>query len=161
MKTNKVRSIAIAMLLAMIVTAGNAAAQNTRADGGGRLEGTWDAQVRITNCVTGDVIASFPSIASFMKGGTSIGSTSGLPQSVRTPEHGVWRHEGGNTYRFKFKTFSFNQNVPSGWSIIEHQVTLNSTADAYTSTGTAKHFAPNGVQVGTGCSDAVGTRFEL
>ncbi len=156
MKKNLVRTIGIAlfgMLLMSHMSIGQA-----RSDGGGRLDGTWDAQVNITNCATGDVIATFASIASFMTGGTSIGSTSGIPQSARTPEHGIWRHDGGRNYRFKFKSFSFNMNVFSGWAIVEHQLTLNSSADAYTSSGTATFYAPNGVQVGAGCSEAVGTR---
>ena len=157
MKKNLIGYLGV-VLLAMLITSNFATAQ-TRPDGGGRLAGTWDAQVSITNCQTGDVIATFPSIASFMTGGTSIGSTAGIPQSARTPEHGVWRHDGGNIYSFRFKTFSFNQNVLSGWSIVEHQIILNSTADAYTSSGTAKHYSPTGVQVGGGCSSAVGTRF--
>src|SRR5688572_28806975 len=129
MKKNLIGYIGL-VLLAMLITSNIATAQD-RDNAGGRLEGTWDAQVNITNCQTGEVIAMFPSIASFMKGGTSIGSTGGIPQSARTPEHGVWRHDGGNIYSFKFKTFSFNMNVFSGWSIVEHQVILNSTADAY------------------------------
>lgn len=156
MKEYQIRSISIPLLL-FIITVGYASAQVR--NGAARLEGTWDAQVNITNCLTGEVLNTFPSIASFMKGGTSIGSTGGLPQSVRTPEHGIWRHDNGNNYHFIFKTFSFNQNVPSGWSIVEHQLLLNSTADAYTSSGTAKFYAPNGVQVGSGCSEAVGIRF--
>jgi len=162
MRTKKMNRIQIKslgmVLLAMVFAAGLVNAQGTR-DGGGRLEGTWDAQVNITNCQTGDVIATFASIASFMVGGTSIGSTSGIPQSARTPEHGVWRHDGGNIYSFRFKSFSFNQNVFSGWSIVEHQIVLNATADSYTSFGTAKFYNASGVQVGSGCSTAVGTRF--
>lgn len=127
--------------------------------GGGRLAGTWDAAVRITNCETGDVDRTFASIASFNQGGTSIGSTSGLPQSGRTPEHGIWRHVSGNAYRFKFKSFNFN---PAGqavsYAIVEHDLYLNETADAYYSEGTARFFLLNGTQVGSGCSDAVGTK---
>lgn len=146
-------------LMIFAVSVGVAAAQSTKADGGGRLEGTWDARVRIINCQTGELIRGFNSIASFMKGGTSIGSTAGIPQANRTPEHGVWRHDGANIYSFKFKTFSFFENAPTGWSIVEHQVILNPTADGYTSSGTVKFFAPDGTQTGSGCSDAVGTRF--
>ncbi len=156
MKKKLIRSTGL-VLLALFFT-GIANAQS-KADGGGRLEGTWDAQVNITNCETGNVLNSFFSIASFIAGGTSVGSSGGIPQSNRTPEHGVWRHEGGNVYSFRSKSLSFNQNVFSGWSIIEHEVILNSTADAYTSSGTAKFFAANGMQVGSGCSTAVGTRF--
>ena len=161
MKNNLMKRISMVVGLAVVIMAiaFNSLTAQTKG-GGGRLEGTWDAQVSITNCQTGDVIVSFPSIASFMQGGTSIGSTAGIPQSLRTPEHGVWRHVEGNTYEFRFKTFSFNaQNAPSGWSIVSHIITLDSSADTYTSSGTVEFFNPIGVQVGGGCSTAVGTRF--
>lgn len=130
--------------------------------GGGRLTGTWDAAVTIRNCATGDAIATFASIGTFNFGGTFIGSSAGLPQAARTPEHGVWRHIEGNTYMMRFKTFSFNAaGAATGYSIVTHQIELAPKADAYVSEGIAQHYLLNGTQVGQGCSDAVGTRFEL
>jgi hypothetical protein len=134
--------------------------QNSK--GGGRLVGTWDAVVTIRNCATGAPINTFASIASFNQGGTSIGSTSGIPQSLRTPEHGVWRHVSGNTYTFKFKSFGFDASGNAvSYAIVSHDLQLNEAADAYTSAGTARFYLLNGTQVGQGCSDAVGTRFDL
>lgn len=130
--------------------------------GGGRLAGTWDAVVTIRDCATGNPMVTFNSIGTFSQGGTSVGSTAGIPQSRRTPEHGVWRHETGNTYVFKFKSFSFDAaGAPTGWAIVTHQLELDSDANYYTSSGGVQFFAPNGTQVGQGCSTAVGTRFEL
>src|SRR5688500_18649927 len=112
--------------LMVLITAGACAAQESK--GGGRLVGTWDTVVRIKDCATGYVLNTFASLGSFNQGGTSIGSTSGLPQAGRTPEHGIWRHATGNTYAFKFKTFSFNaMGQATGYSIIEHTVELDST----------------------------------
>ena len=162
MKNNLGPTLVKSMTLAILFTLSAVGCLAQQDNGGGRLEGTWDAQVSITNCATGDTIVTFPSIASFMQGGTSIGSTGGMPQSLRTPEHGVWAHVKANTYEFRFKTFSFNaQNIPIGWSIVRHTVVLDAKGDTYTSSGTAQHFAPNGVQLGSGCSTAVGTRFTL
>ena len=153
---NKVRGTMLAALM-VLITAGACAAQEGK--GGGRLVGTWDTVVRIKDCATGNVLNTFASIGSFNQGGTSIGSTSGLPQAGRTPEHGIWRHATGNTYAFKFKTFSFNaMGQATGYSIIEHTVELDSTGDTYYSDGTAKFYLLNGTQVGQGCSDADGTR---
>jgi hypothetical protein len=155
-KKNFARTIVIAIAIA--AGAGMCVAQGSKG-GGGRLEGTWDAAVRITDCQSGTVLNSFASIASFNQGGTSIGSTSGIPQSLRTPEHGIWRHLEGNVYQFKFKSFNFNaMGQATGYAIVEHLVTLNESADAYTSAGTAKFFLLNGIQVGQGCSDAIGTK---
>lgn len=147
--------------LVLTILLGTASAQG-ESRGSGRLTGTWDAVVTLKNCVTGDAIRSFNSIASFTKDGTTIGSTAGIPQSLRTPEHGIWRHEGGNTYAFKFKSFSFDAaGNPTGWSIVTHQLELDHDNNSYNSAGIAQIFAPNGVQVAGGCSSAIGTRFEF
>jgi hypothetical protein len=130
--------------------------------GGGRLAGTWEAAVTIRDCNTGAVITTFDSIANFNQGGTYLGSTSGRPQASRTPEHGVWSHIGGRTYRFKFKSFDFNAaGVAVSYGVVQHDVELNESGNAYTSAGVAKFFLMNGTQVGQGCSDAIGTRFSL
>ena len=154
---NKVRGTMMIAVMTL-VTAGACAAQESK--GGGRLVGTWDTVVRIKNCATGNVDNTFASIGSFNQGGTSIGSTAGLPQAGRTPEHGIWRHVGGNTYAFKFKTFTFNPTTAPaiGYAIVEHTVELDNSGDTYFSSGTAKFYAMNGMQVGQGCSEADGTR---
>jgi hypothetical protein len=127
--------------------------------GRGRLVGTWDTEVRIKNCVTGTVENRFASIGSFNQGGTTIGSTSGIPQAGRTPEHGIWRHLFGNTYLFKFKSFTFNAPGPAtGYAVVEHIVELDSSGDTYYSSGTAKFYLMNGAPAGQGCSEADGTR---
>lgn len=164
MKKNPMKTLSIAaglvVLLAM-VTLPTATAQ-TNETAGGRLKGTWDVQVSITDCSTGNVIATFPSVTMFNAGGTAIDSTSGIPQAFKTPGEGVWRHTGGNTYSFRFKSFSFDaQNVFTGWSIIQHEVTLDSSGNSYTSSGTAEIYNTSGVLVAMGCSMTVATRFDL
>lgn len=150
------------LCIALLAISFTAIAQDeNRNNGGARLVGTWDAQVTIRNCANGEAIRSFQSIGSFNKGGTSIGSTAGLPQSSRTPEHGVWQHIRGNVYMFRFKSFSFDTAGNStGWTVVTHRIELDDD-DSYTSGGIAQIFAPNGNQVAQGCSTAVGTRFSL
>ena len=131
--------------------------------GAGRLVGTWDAQVTRRDCATDNPTApTFASIASFNQGGTTIGSTSGMPQAARTPEHGIWRHLGGNRYLFRFKSFNFD---PSGaavsYVIVTHEIELDDSAKSYYSHGTAQFFLMNGTKIAEGCSDAIGTRFEF
>lgn len=152
----------LATIFATAVVIASAGMCFAQSKGGGRLEGTWDAVVQIKNCQDGTVLNTFASIASFNQGGTTIGSTSGIPQSLRTPEHGIWRHVSANIYQFKFKSFNFNaMGQATGYAIVEHELTLNDTADGYYSDGTAKFFLLNGTQVGQGCSDAVGTRMDF
>lgn len=150
-----VRTFAVALFT--MFAAGAMLAQENK--GGGRLVGTWDADVTIRNCVTGGFITEFASIASFNQGGTSIGSTAGMPQAARTPEHGIWRHVGGNNYIFKFKTFSFDPaGAARGYSIVTHSIELDQSGDTYTSSGIAQHYLMDGTPAGQGCSDAVGTK---
>ena len=150
----------ICAVVFVIVVASVSHAQESR--GGGRLVGTWDAAVQITDCQSGNVLNAFSSIASFNQGGTSVGSTAGLPQASRTPEHGVWRHISGNRYEFKSKSFSFNAaGVATGYIVLRHEIELNESADAYTSAGGVTVYLLNGTQVGGGCSTAIGTRFDF
>jgi hypothetical protein len=134
-------------------------AQDSR--GSGRLVGTWDAIVTLRDCATGNATRDpFASIASFNQGGTTIGSTSGMPQASRTPEHGVWKHIKGNRYLFRFKSFNFNPaGVAVSYGIVTHEIELDETGNNYVSHGIAEFYLMNGTKVGQGCSDAVGTRF--
>lgn len=151
-------NLACAAVVVTMFAAGACMAQNSK--GGGRLAGTWEAQVTIRDCNSGAAIASFASIANFNKGGTYLGSTSGRPQSSRTPEHGVWEHVSGRTYRFKFKSFDFNAaGVPVSYGIVTHDVELDESGDTYTSSGGVKTYSMDGTLIRQGCSDAVGTKF--
>jgi hypothetical protein len=133
--------------------------QNT---GGGRLAGTWDATVTIRNCATGDAIRSFASIGTFNEGGTFIGSTSGLAQALRTPEHGIWRHIGSGVYLMRFKTFNFDAGGNAvGYQVVTHTLTLSKDANDYFSEGTVQFYMLDGTPTMQGCSDAVGTRFNF
>ncbi len=131
-------------------------------NGGGRLEGTWDVQVTVRNCQTGAAIRpAFPTLVTYMSGGTLIASESAVPQSSHTPGHGVWSHTSGNNYSSKFKAFNFNANGNfSGWTIISNEIALDSTADESASTGAVEIYASNGVLIFTGCSTTTATRFE-
>jgi len=167
MKNNIVKTIGgmvLAVLVILTLTLGSVFADDdskSQKGGGGRLKGTWDAQVTIRNCQTGAAIRTFASIGTFMSGGTMLDSTSGIPQALKTPGHGVWSHAGGNTYRFKFKSFSFDASGNfTGWTIISHEANLNHSADEYESAGTAEVYAPNGNLIFTGCSSTTATRFE-
>ena len=129
--------------------------------GGGRLEGTWDVQVTLRNCQTGAEIRSFPSLTTFMFGGITLDSTSGIPQALKTPGQGVWSHASGDTYRFSFKSFSFDAvGNFTGFTKITHEAALDSNGTQYSSAGTSEVYAPNGTLIFTGCSTTTATRFE-
>lgn len=126
-----------------------------------RIVGTWDVQVTIRVCQTGAAIRTFASIGTFNFGGTTLDSTSGIPQSLKTPGQGVWNYIGGRDYRFKFKSFSFDASGNfTGWTIINHRATLNRWRDEYESAGTGEVYSPTGVLLFTGCATTTAVRFE-
>jgi len=161
MKINLVKStiapLVVACALVSMVTA-TATGQGTE---GGRLQGTWEMQITLTDCA-GHVIRSFPSLIEYAAGGTVVESNGGTPQSLKTPGEGVWRHTTNNNYAFRFKFFTFNSlNVFTGWTIIAGETTVDSTGNANTGSATVKVYDPNGVSLATVCAKTAGTRFEL
>jgi hypothetical protein len=147
--------------LAICLSAMSTPAWGSGQGGGGRLEGVWDVRVTIRNCQTGAEIRSFASLTTFMFGGILIDSTSGIPQAQRTPGEGVWSHVSGDTYRFSFKSFSFDAGGNfTGWTKITHDAVLDSNGKEYVSAGGSEVYAPNGTLIATGCSTTTATRFE-
>ena len=161
MKTKLIKSIMAPLVVAcasLTIVAATATGQGTE---GGRLQGTWEMQLRLTDCA-GHVIGSGQSVAMFMAGGTMMESQAPRPQAQKTPGEGVWRHTTDNNYAFRFKYFTFDaQNVFTGWTIITGETVVDSTGDANTGTATVKVYNPNGVLLVTLCAEIAGTRFEL
>ena len=159
-----VGGILLVALMASTSSLGLVSAQDglkSKSAGGGQLVGTWDVQVTIRDCQTNAEIRTFPSLTTFMFGGTVVDSTSGMPQAAKTPGHGVWNHAGGNLYRFKFKSFSFGPTGTfTGWTIITHEASMDPGGNSYESAGTAEVYNPAGVLVATGCSSTTATRFQ-
>ena len=162
MNTNLRNYAIVSSLLLVLLAAGNCSGQELLSSGGGRLAGVWDATVSITNCATGEVTTSFQSTANFHHGGTFNGITSGMPPALRSPEVGLWRHEDGNSYRFRFKAYVFNSSgAPTAYQIVTHTLELDKMNLNYVSAGDVKIFNMAGVQIGAGCSTSVGTRLTL
>jgi hypothetical protein len=165
MKTKLVKSIIAPLLfasaLATLVAAERVPTGGTEGGRGGRLQGTWDMQITLTDCA-GHVIRSFPSLVEFVAGGTIVESNAGTPQALKTPGEGVWRHTTDSNYAFRFKFFTFNaQNVFTGWTIIAGETTVDETGDANTGSATVEVYDPNGVLIVSLCAETVGTRFDL
>jgi hypothetical protein len=150
----------LALAISLFATFGTQKA-SSKHRGGGRLEGTWDVQVTLRNCQTGAEIRTFPELVTFMFGGTMLDSTSGIPQSLKTPGHGVWSHVSGDIYRFSFKSLNFDAGGAfTGWTKVTHEATLNPKATEYCSVGTAEVYAPAGNLIFAGCSTTTATRSE-
>ena len=135
-----------------------------------RIEGTWLVRVTLRNCATGAALSSVNSIVTFAPGGTLIetpGATSFAP-GQRSDGQGSWSHAGGHTYAERFVAlirFETPPNLPTspgffaGWQTVTHTVELEDSQN-FSSRGTNEFFDTNGTLYRSGCSTAVGRRFE-
>ena len=154
---NMMASLVVACGLVSMATAGTP----PKGAQGGKLQGTWEMQITLTDCA-GHVIRSFPSLIEFVAGGTVVESNAGTPQALKTPGEGVWRHTTDSNYAFRFKFFTFNpQNVFTGWTIIAGETTVDATGNANSGTATVEVYDPNGNLLVSLCAETSGTRFEL
>ncbi len=72
-----------------------------------KLEGSWNIQVTRRNCQTGEALVTFPTMTTFMSGGTMQDYGIALAPTGRGPSHGVWRHQSGRRYSAAFQFFLF------------------------------------------------------
>ena len=161
MRTKLVRNIMAPLVVAFALLPMVAAPAVRPSMEGGKLQGTWEMQITLTDCA-GHVIRSFPSLIEFVAGGTVVESNAGTPQALKTPGEGAWRHTTDSNYAFSFKFFTFNpQNVFTGWTIITGETTVDETGNANAGSATVKVYDPNGVLLVSLCAETAGTRFEL
>src|SRR5881409_3051342 len=154
---NIMAPLVVACALVSMVTA-TATGQGTE---GGRLQGTWEMQITLTDCA-GHVIRSFPSLVEFTAGGTVVESNAGTPQALKTPGEGVWSLVSDHTYAFRFKFFTFDtQNIFTGWTIIAGTTTVNPTGDTNAGSATVKVYNTSGFLLVSLCASTAGTRFKL
>jgi hypothetical protein len=165
---------------ALVAASGTApVAQSSASASQGGLVGTWLVQVTLRNCQTNAPMGSFNSLVTSHRGGTiseSAGGTAFAP-GQRSPGHGTWAHREDGTYAQKMialilfdsapnlpgtPTFDPSQPVSpgfsAGWQTITH--TLRLSADQFASSGTNAFYKSDGSVYRTGCSTAIGRRFE-
>ena len=159
-----------ALPLAMAVASGGVLAAN-RGDNGKDIQGVWLVQVTLRNCATGAPLGpAFGSVVTFHQGGTVSETTSSaaFAPGQRTPGQGTWDKTGRRTYSQKMVSliaFDTAPNPPvtpgffAGWSIVEQTAEL-ADEDHLSSSGTNTFYRTDGTAYRTGCSTAVGTRFE-
>ena len=88
----------------------------------------------------------------------------GFAPGQRSPAHGKWHQEAGQTFSQKFTALinfsaaggAFPQ---AGWQVVEHVVEL-SDRDTFSSKGTNAFYRTDGTLQRSGCSTATGRRFE-
>ncbi|HEU5239430.1 MAG TPA: hypothetical protein VFU37_20025 [Pyrinomonadaceae bacterium] len=132
---------------------------------GGKLEGTWRADVTLTNCA-GTPIRTFQSLITFVPAGTP-GVTGGsvLESSnssfFRSASHGIWRYEGGQTFSAKFRHFLFDSSgVVIRTNDVTKTIVLGPGDNEYAATTAFEMRDLSGNLVQAGCATDVARRVE-
>jgi hypothetical protein len=161
MKMKFVKTAMSSLLLACTLMTLVAADRTPRGAVGGKLQGTWNMQITLTDCA-GHMIRSFPTLVAFVTGGMLTEASGGTAPALVTGGKGVWYHTTGSTYAFRFKDFNFNSSyVLTGWTIISGETTVDEHGNAIAGPATVQVYDPNGNLLATLCADVAGTRFEL
>lgn len=153
--------LALATMLALTISQ-NPVTGQIHSKGSKAIQGTWQVQVTIRNCATGDPIVSFPSLVTYAGGGTVLATTSSLSPALNSPGQGVWQYVGGQSYTGGYMFFRFNSSGTFiGAQKISQEIEYDGALDQLNITATFEVLDPNGNVVGSGCVTAVGTRLEV
>jgi len=158
----------VGMALVVGVAAVGAAIAQPSGSEARTLEGTWYIRVTPIICATGAPVPGVMPVSAlqtFHPGGTlteTAGGT-GFEAGQRSPGHGAWHHEAGQTFGQKFTALINFTTVPgfleAGWQIVEQSVELIDR-DTLKSKGNNAFYRTDGTLYRSGCSTATGRRFE-
>jgi hypothetical protein len=166
----QIPSMVLVVMLTLVVVQGLMFGPVAQSEGGGKLEGTWLMESTLVNCATGDPLPipgnPFPSLHTYMRGGTALDSGASPPRSpggTRTAAHGIWERTGAQTFRERFHSFSFDAE---GQHVLTVEVTIERTLiqgehaeeDEIIGVGSAKFFTLTGDPAGEGCARDTGQR---
>jgi len=171
---------ALVLTGALLSVSGSAVGANGSGSQAG-VVGTWAIQVTLRDCTTNAPMGPpIHTLVTFHGGGTLSESAASLAfaPDQRSAGHGIWTQRGRRTVSQRMiflilfdtpanlpGTPGFNPSLPvspgffAGWQTVTHTIRLND-ADHLTSSGTNAFYKFNGDVYRTGCSTAVGERFE-
>ena len=162
-------AVMLSMGVGLVLSGASAASAQQSAAQARTVEGVWHVQVTIRDCATGVALAPVVnSLVTFAAGGTlheSVGG-GGFAPGQRSEGHGTWKHKGGQTYDQRFVGMINFTTAPgpgpgfeAGWIVVRHTVELID-ANHIESVGGNSFYRLNGEVYRTGCSTAIGIRFE-
>ena len=126
------------------------------------LVGTWRTQVTLVNCATGKPVGApvFQALLTFARGGTATETTANsFFPALRSPGHGAWVSEGGQSYRAATTAFISRDGALFRTQTISQEIEVDD--DTFSSTATTEFFDPAGTLVLKGCATATGERYQL
>ncbi len=122
------------------------------------IEGVWEALVTRRVCQTGEPIATFRGMTTFVRGGSLIGTNSN-PNPPTT--YGRWHYLGGRRYIAVERFFRRNPDGSfAGVQRIIRNITLARDRHHFTGINTSEAFDVDGNLIGTGCTTDMTTRVE-
>jgi len=122
-----------------------------------RIVGLWATTVSIGPCQGGPTM-TFEGSSVFHAGGT-LGETNMSPPSSRSYSQGIWKYQGKNRYKTRFKFFSFLPDGSyDGVQEVSTTTILNARATQYHANVVASFFNPDGSLRYQACGTAVGER---
>ena len=125
-----------------------------------KIEGVWEAQVTRRVCATGDPLATFRGMTTFLRDGASIG-TNNLPPTTGGIAFGRWKYLGGNRYLDVERFFRYNPDGSfAGVQRITRNFTLNHEGNQFTGTVSIEVFDATDHLIQTGCATEVTKRVE-
>ena len=154
------------IVAAVLLGAGNVARANEQSgDQGARaIEGVWLPIVTITDCQTQAVIATFPSMEIYVRGGGYIGFGA-VTQSDQIGM-GAWRHTGGGNYTAQYQFFGYTpfgapNGTPDGTLLrVSATVQLNAAGTEFASSQTADVVDAAGNVLAQVCGTRTATRLQ-
>ena len=124
------------------------------------IEGVWQAVVTIRDCQSQAEIFTFPTMESYIRGGSLLLENSSTP-AMRATGMGTWRHAGGRNYTTVYRFFTYNPDGSlSGGLRVSSATRLNARGTAFTDSGTFEVSDLNGTVIQQGCGTKQGTRLQ-
>jgi len=155
---NIVMAFSIGVFAALAGT--SASGQSDQSSRARKMEGVWNLQVTRVNCQTGAVIANFPAMHMYVRGGTMEDFGTQNSPTLRGPGYGTWTYDAQEGYSLTFQFFRFNPDGTLAGRNVARQVNeLSDDGNSLTQTSIAQAFDVNGNLIGTNCATAVGVRF--
>ena len=132
------------------------------ASGAGKIEGAWNVNVTVRNCITGQPVATVYRMLTFADDGViqeSAAFFNPLTPALRSPGHGVWSHLANGNYSYDVQFFRLNPDFTlAGWIREHREVVVDTSGTAYTATGTGQIFDVNGNLLANTCATETATR---
>ena len=165
------RTAGMILMVGALLGAGDRLQANDDSDQGvsaqaQRIEGVWLPIVTITDCQTQAVIATFPSMEIYVRGGGYVGF--GAVQKSDQVGMGAWRHVGGRNYISEYQFFGYApapvgapDGAPDGTMLkVSAAIRLSADGTAFTSSETADVLDPAGNVLAKVCGSRRATRLQ-